>query len=82
MVNDEEITGDYTVTKKDDVTVIPVLSKTPGPGPEPTPDDPTKPVVNPTGTAKTGDMIYGVIIGLMLTIAFAADMLIRKRRLN
>ncbi len=58
MLNDKEVSGDYTVTTKDDVTVVPVLSKTPGPQPTPDPDDPTNPTVKPTSLASTGDIEY------------------------
>ena len=75
MVNGVSTTGDYTVTKTDDITVAPVLSKTPGPQPGPTP------VVNPTGTPATGDgIVAGIILAILAVSAYVAAALYKRKQ--
>ena len=70
LLNNIEVSGNYTVQNTNDVIVEPEISKNPGPQPGPQPG-PT-PVVNPTGIPATGDeILVGLILAIITVSAFA-----------
>ena len=79
LLNDEEVSGIYTVQDTNDVTVVPAIDKIPGPQPGPDPE-PT-PAVNTTGAPATGDgTIPGIILAIITVSAFVVAQLYKRKQ--
>ena len=75
LLNNVEVSGNYTVQNTNDVIVVPEICKNPGPQPEPTP------VINPTGTPSTGDgIVAGIILAIIAVSAYAAASIYKRKQ--